>query len=79
MRAHNFGWMAYWDLEPRMVIFKVNVGLIPVQFIRLTWEQCWPCPVVACYTVAQKKKKNIGQGSRKVPVGTIQCVDMAAF
>ena len=58
-----------------MVMFKVNDRLIVEKFCRLTWEECGPCPVSACYTLAfalQLKEKqgiNLSQGSRKVPVG----------
>jgi len=68
-----------------MVRFKVNGRLIREKFSRFTWEECGPCPVFACYTLAialklrEKHGKNLSQGSRKDLEGTIPCVDMAAL
>jgi hypothetical protein len=42
---------------------------------QLIQEECWPCPVFAGYTLAfalqlrKKVRKNLSQGSRRVPVG----------
>jgi len=55
-----------------------------VKFSRLTLEECGPCPVFVCYTLAfalQLKKKhgiNLSQVSRRCQVGTIY-FDMTAF
>jgi hypothetical protein len=40
-------------------------------------EECGPCPVFASYTLAfaiqmRKTQKNLSQGSRRVPVGTMK-------
>jgi hypothetical protein len=56
-------------------MFKVNVCLIAVKFIRPTWEECGPCPICACSTLAfalQPRKihgTTLSQGSRKVADG----------
>jgi hypothetical protein len=42
------------------------------------WEKCRPCPVFASYTLAfalqlrEKARKNLSQGSRRVPAGTMK-------
>ena len=67
----------FLGFEHRMVMFKVNDRLIAEKFSRFTWLECGPCPVFACYTLAfalqlgegARKKKNLSQGGRKVPVG----------
>jgi len=58
-----------------------------VKFSRLTREECGPCTVFACYALVfalQPMKKHGGKKSsvrvvEKCQLGTIQCVDMAAF
>jgi hypothetical protein len=56
-----------------MVMFKVIGRLIAEKFTRFTWEECGPCPVFACYTLAcvlklrERHRKNLSQGSRKDP------------
>jgi hypothetical protein len=38
-------------------------------------KECEPCPVFASYTLAfalQKARKNLSQGSRRMPVGTVK-------
>jgi hypothetical protein len=41
------------------------------------WEECGPCPVFAgiypgiCLTTEEKARKNLSEGSGRVPVGTI--------
>jgi hypothetical protein len=45
---------------------------------QLIWEECGPCPVFASYTLTfaftaeEKARKNLSQGSRRVPVGTMK-------
>jgi hypothetical protein len=44
---------------------------------QLICEECGPCPVFTSYTLAcliteEKTRKNLSQGSRKVPVGTMK-------
>jgi hypothetical protein len=62
-------------------MLKVNDRLSAEKFSRLTWEECEPFPVFACYALAftlqlkEKARKNLSPGSRKVPGGH----DMAAF
>jgi hypothetical protein len=38
------------------------------------WEECGPCPVLASYTLAfaLQLSKNLSQGSRRMPVGTMK-------
>ena len=42
------------------------------------WEDCGPCPVFAIYTLLfslqlrKKHEKNLSQGSRRIPVGTMK-------
>jgi len=43
------------------------------------WEECWPCPVLASYTLAfalftteKKARKILSQVSRRVPAGTMK-------
>jgi hypothetical protein len=38
------------------------------------WEECGPCPVFASYTLTneEKARKNLSQGSRRMPVGTMK-------
>jgi hypothetical protein len=56
-------------------MFKVNDSLIAEKFSCLTWEECEPFLVFAYYTMAfalqvkEKARKNLSQGSRKVPGG----------
>ena len=64
--------------EPRKVLFKVNLKQIAVKFSRLNWEECGPCPVFECYTLAfalqvrkKHRKRNLSQSSLKVPLGQI--------
>ena len=56
-----------------MVTSEVNLRQIAVKLSRLTWEQRWPCPVFACYTLAFTlqlgKSTEKSLGVRKVPVG----------
>jgi len=42
--------------------------------LKLTWEERGPCPVFAIYTLAfaLQLRKNLSQGSRRVPVGTMK-------
>jgi hypothetical protein len=43
-----------------MVILKLEFDQVAVKRSRLTWEECRPCPVFVCYTLAfalQLKKK----------------------
>jgi len=67
-------------------MFKANVRLIAEIFSRLTREECGPCPVFACYTLAfaiPMKEETLEETSvrliAKCQLGTIQCVEMAAF
>jgi hypothetical protein len=75
----------FLGFEPRMVIFKVNNGLIAEKFSCHTWVECGPCPVFASYTLAlalQLRKKHAKTSVRVVEncqLGTIQCINMAAF
>ena len=45
---------------------------------QLIWEECGPCPVFASYTLAfalqlrKKTRRNLSQGSRRIPVGTMK-------
>ena len=45
---------------------------------QLIWERCGPCTVFASYTpgiclaTEDKARKNLSQGSRRVPVGTMK-------
>jgi hypothetical protein len=51
---------------------------IPTQSGQTNWEECGPCPVFASYTLEfalqmrKKARRNLSQGSRRVPVGTIK-------
>ena len=78
MRGHNFGWKALWDSNPELSCLKLTLELIAVQFSRLTWEECGPCHVFACYTLAfvlQQRKKhgiNLSQGTRQYSRGRIK-------
>jgi uncharacterized integral membrane protein len=44
---------------------------------QVIWDECGPCPVFAilypgiCLATEEKAWKNLSQGSRKVPVGTM--------
>jgi hypothetical protein len=55
----------FLEFEPRIVMFEVNVRLIAEKIIRLTWEECGPCPMFACYTLAfvvhmmERHRKNL--------------------
>jgi hypothetical protein len=50
---------------------------VRTQSVQTNWEECRPCPVFANYTLAlrltteEKAQKNLSQGSRRVPVGTM--------
>jgi len=63
-----------------MVMLKVDVRLIAEKFSRLTWEECGPCSDFAHYTLAfalqLRAKARIVE---KCQMGTIQCVEMAAW
>jgi len=45
---------------------------------QLIWEECGPCPIFVCYTLAfalhlrKKTRKNLSQGSRRVSVGVMK-------
>jgi len=45
---------------------------------QLIWEECGPCTVFASYTlvfaltIEEKARKNLSQGSRRVPVGMMK-------
>ena len=75
----------FLGFEPRMVICKVNIGLIAEKCSRHTRVECGPCPVFASYILALvlQLRKNHGKISlrlvEKYKLGTIHCVDMAAF
>jgi len=50
-------------------MFKVNVWLVAVIFSLPTWEECGPCPVFACYTLAfalQLQEKRMEQTIARV-------------
>jgi len=71
-----------------MIYFLNAIGLTPdgsstvhiyTQTIHRTtqltsWEKCGPCPVFASYTLtfALQLRKNLTQGSRIMPVGTMK-------
>jgi hypothetical protein len=65
-------------------MFKVKVILNRDEIYSLFPDECGTCPVFAYYTLAfalQLRKnhgKILSQCSGKMPVDTIQCVDMAA-
>jgi hypothetical protein len=75
----------FLEFEPRMVMFKVNNRLIAEKFSRLTLEECGPCSVFPCYTLAFCLT-NDGKGTEKpvrvvqmCQMGMIKCVGMAVF
>ena len=51
---------------------------IRTQSGQTNWEECGPFPVLASYTLAlalqlrKKTRKNLSQGSQRVPVGTMR-------
>jgi len=70
-----------------MIYLLTAVGLTPVdsstvriytqaihRTTQLIWEECRPCPVLVSSTLTaeEKARKNLGQGSRRVPVGTME-------
>ena len=71
MRGRNFGWKAFWVSNPEWTCLKLTLDYVAVTFSSLTWEECWQCPGI-CLTASVRVVK-------KGQVGTIQCVDMAAF
>jgi hypothetical protein len=71
MRGHN--WLdGFLGFELIIFTFDVKDGLIAVKFSRLTWVECWPFPVFACYSLAfalqlrEKAWKTLSQGSRQL-------------
>ena len=73
----------FLGFEPRMVMLKVKSDYVAVKFSRLTWEECWPCPVCVCYTLGfalqlrkKARQKTSVRVAAKCQLGTIQCVDM---
>ena len=76
MRVHNVGWKTFWDSTREWSCLKWRLDYVAVTFSRFTWQECWQCPVFACYALTfalqlreKKHGKNLNQGSRKVPCG----------
>ena len=75
-KINNFGWKAFWDSNPVCSKLKLTMKQLRKNY-RLIGE-VWSVPRLCelypgiCLTTEEKARKNLSQGSRRVPVGTMK-------